>query len=181
MDVLQQLDLVSVIVYEKFSSLSAAQLDWKPDPSTWSIAQCFDHLIVSNKTYFPSFEKLIYHRYKLSFFQKLNPFKKTLGPVLIRLISPQGSKKFRAPKIFRPSPGSVSSNIIQDFLRHQDEIKTVFRSLLQLDTKNLVIASPISSFITYSLADAMELIVVHEQRHVRQANNVVAHPNFLQS
>ena len=41
-----------------FGSLSAAQLNWKPAPKSWSVAQCFDHLITTHSLYFPEFERL---------------------------------------------------------------------------------------------------------------------------
>src|SRR5262245_31798388 len=33
--------------------LSVAQLNWRADPSTWSIGQCLDHLRVANEVYAP--------------------------------------------------------------------------------------------------------------------------------
>jgi hypothetical protein len=175
---IEQLESINMQVRENFSSLSDGQLNWKSEPAKWSIGQCLDHLIISNKTYFPSFEKLIYHRYKLSFLQKLNPFKKMLGPMMIRSLGPQQKKNFKSPTIFEPSASQISFTIVDDFLRHQEELKTYFRKLLQLDTKNLVLASPVSGLITYTLADCMQLIPAHEQRHTDQANKVLHHPNF---
>jgi hypothetical protein len=174
----EQIESINQQVHEKFSLLSSVQLNWRSEPDRWSIGQCLDHLIVSNKSYYPSFEKLIYHRYKLSFFQKLNPFKKIFGPIMIKSLGPQPKKKYKAPKIFTPSASSISSTIVRDFLNHQEELKMYFRKLLQLDTKNLVLASPVTGLITYTLADSMQLIVVHEQRHINQAGNVLNHPNF---
>src|SRR5215216_2499488 len=103
MQFIEQIQLTNKIVEQKFARLSPSQLNWKPDASKWSIGQCLDHLIVSNKTYFASFEKLIYHRYRLSFFQKLNPFKKLLGLMVKNSIGPEPKRKLTAPKIFQPS------------------------------------------------------------------------------
>ena len=57
---------------EKFQSLSSTQLNWKPSENEWSIGQCLDHLIVSNTTYFPTFEKVLHGKYRLGFLQKIN-------------------------------------------------------------------------------------------------------------
>ena len=175
---IEQIESINMQVHDDFSSLSDAQLNWKSQPEKWSIGQCLDHLIVANKSYFPSFEKLIYHRYKLSFLQKLNPFKKLMGPVMIKYLGPQPNKKFKSPKIFEPSASRIAFTIVDDFLRHQEELKSYFRKLYQLDTKNLVIASPSSGFVMYTIADCMQLIAVHEQRHTNQAKTVLHHPNF---
>ena len=175
---IEQLESINMQVRENFSSLSDNQLNWKSEPAKWSIGQCLDHLIVANKTYFPNFEKLIYHRYKLSFFQKLNPFKKIWGPLMVKYLGAQPTKKFKSPKIFEPSASHVAFTIVDDFLRHQEELKSYFQKLSRLDTKNIVLASPSIGLVTYTIADCMQLIAVHEQRHTNQANNVLNHPNF---
>jgi hypothetical protein len=178
MTLIDQIIKISNEAREKFSGLSESQLNWKPEPAKWSIAQCLDHLIVSNKTYYPSFEKLISHSYRLSFLQKLNPFKKMLGPIMVRSMCKGSKKTFKAPKIFEPSSSNISPGIVNDFVKHQEEMKHYFQRLSQLDTKNLVIASPVTGFITYTLADGLELLAAHEHRHLTQAENVLNHPNF---
>lgn len=178
MNLIDQISQISHEASTKFSGLSESQLNWKPEPAKWSIAQCLDHLIVSNKTYYPSFEKLLSHSYRLSFLQKLNPFKKMLGPMMVRSMGKESKKSFKSPKIFEPTTSNIKPDILNDFFRHQEEMKEYYKRLTQLDTKNLIIASPVSSLITYTLADGLELLVVHEQRHMKQAENVLNHPNF---
>ena len=48
-----QLDKITEHFVADFGSLSAEQLNWKPNSQTWSIAQNIDHLIVVNQTYYP--------------------------------------------------------------------------------------------------------------------------------
>jgi uncharacterized damage-inducible protein DinB len=43
--------------FGKFKSLSEDQINWKLSAESWSIAECVDHLIVTNKLYFNEFEK----------------------------------------------------------------------------------------------------------------------------
>jgi hypothetical protein len=43
----------------RFGGLAAEQLNWKPSADQWSVAQCMDHLVTTNGTYFPSFEKVL--------------------------------------------------------------------------------------------------------------------------
>jgi hypothetical protein len=174
----EEIEINSKRVQEKFSFLNIAQINWKAEPTRWSIGQCLDHLIVSNTSYFPAFEKLISHSYRLSFFQKLSPFKKLAGPLMIRSLGPNLKRKLGAPKIFEPSSSNIPADIVQSFLKHQQTLKTYFRQLMNLDTKNLVMASPVTAFITYTLHDAMQILIVHEQRHILQAENVLNHPNF---
>lgn len=43
---------------EVFGNLDLGQLNWKPSAEEWSVAQCFDHLIVTNTDYFPLIKKI---------------------------------------------------------------------------------------------------------------------------
>ena len=178
MGLIEELDGVRQQVEKHFYALNAVQLNWKPEASRWSIAQCLDHLMVTNGTYLPAFDKVLNGTYRLSFFQKLNPFKKAFGPAMVRSLGPQPKKKIKAPALFAPSASELPANTVEQFLEHQEKLKRYFNRLQQLDTENIVIASPVSGFITFSLSDAMKLMVVHEQRHLEQAMAVLHHPNF---
>ena len=40
-----------------FSNISLEQLNWKPSPQSWSLAQCLHHLIVAGSSLFSCFKK----------------------------------------------------------------------------------------------------------------------------
>ena len=48
----KQLDEITAAVQAEFSGLDNTQLNRKPVADKWSIAQCLDHLVVSNDSYF---------------------------------------------------------------------------------------------------------------------------------
>jgi hypothetical protein len=52
-----QIDQTTKKLIATFSDLNSEQLNWKPDPGTWSIAQNIAHFLL-NKSYFQSFEKI---------------------------------------------------------------------------------------------------------------------------
>ena len=178
MDLIASLNGTTQQVTTNFSSLSNKQLNWKADASKWSIAQCIDHLIVSNSTYFPTFDKLINKTYQLPLIQKLNPFNKVFGPIMVKHLGPQSKQKLKNPGLFTPSTSTLPSTIIEDFSKHQEILINYFNQLNLLNKDKIVITSPVSSFVSYSLHHAMQIITVHEQRHFNQAMNVLSHPNY---
>ena len=178
MDLIGQLDMVQLQAVQNFSLLSADQLNWKPDPSKWSIAQCLDHLIVSNSTYFPIFDKILANEYRLSFVQRLNPLKKLMGSMMSKTLGPQLVRKFHSPRIFEPSSSQINPGIVEEFSNLQNKLKNYFTKLLQPSLTKITVASPVSSIITYPLSDALKIIAGHEQRHLHQAINVLNHQNF---
>ena len=56
--VLTQGRLVAEEAKRTFGPLSAEQINWKPGEAEWSIGQCFDHLIISNRPYFTIIEEI---------------------------------------------------------------------------------------------------------------------------
>ena len=50
----EKLSRLAVEVEEKLGGLSKKQLNWKPSPDVWSVGQCLDHLVVTNKQEIPA-------------------------------------------------------------------------------------------------------------------------------
>lgn len=165
-------------VQQNLAALSEDQLNWQPAPCKWSIAQCLDHLIVTNEKYLPAFESILVGSYTHSFWQRINPFTKKMGLWLVKNISEVPERRFKAPKTFAPDNKRYTASILRDFISHQQKLIPLFAALKKLKTREIVISSPVSSLITLRLKEALMLIVQHEQRHINQANNVLHHSLF---
>ena len=153
---------------EEFGKLNHDQLNWKPAPDNWSIGQVFDHLITSNSTYFSGFEAIIAGNKKKTFWESLPFLPGIWGGWLVKSMLP-GKGKFKSPKVFRPSESDVPSAIIQNFLENQDRLITYIEQLKDIDHEKVIVTSPVSPIITYSLKDTFQILLNHEKRHHRQA------------
>jgi hypothetical protein len=51
-DVRAGLDEVARQTQSTFGGLNAGQLNWRPDATRWSVAQCFEHLLLANRLMF---------------------------------------------------------------------------------------------------------------------------------
>jgi hypothetical protein len=161
-----------------FGDLSAAQLNWKPSPERWSIAQCFDHLITSNKGYFPIIESVRAGKKQTRFLERLPVLPGLAGKLLIKSLNPASARKIRAPKKFEPAQSDISVSVIDDFVSQQQQVIDGMKSTSHLDLEKIVITSPAVSFVAYSLMDGYRIIVTHEKRHLQQAQRVAAEPAF---
>ena len=169
---------VTVEVNSLFSNLSFAQLNWKPSPEKWSIAQCLDHLIVSNNTYSPQLNEVVSGSHKNSFYQNLKFVSKFFGNYLIKEASAIVVKPMKSPSAFVPSQSEIPATIVADFEKHQQQFSSLIQQLAKTDLENTVISSPALGIITYNLTDLLTVLAGHEQRHLTQARNVLNHPNF---
>ena len=85
---------------DAFSGLTAEQLNWKPDPNTWSIGQNIHHLIVINSTYYPTFEALKSGQHKTPFLGKIGFITNFFGNFILKSIQPEYERKTRTLPIW---------------------------------------------------------------------------------
>jgi len=155
-----------------FSHLTAPQLNWKPGADQWSVAQCFDHLVTANESFFPIFEKVLSGEKKNTFWASLPWLPAFWGKLLIKAVAPESTRKLKAPKIFHPSSSSIGGAIIRRFIDQQNQVIRYMKVTEDLDLEKIKISSPVTHLITYSLMDAYRIIITHEKRHLLQAMRV---------
>jgi hypothetical protein len=172
---------VAANVRGSFGSLSAAQLNWKPSAERWSIAQCFDHLITSNKGYLPIIDSVREGKKQTTFWERLPVLPGLAGKLLLKSLDPASARKLKSPRSFQPAQSDISATIIDDFVAQQEQIIAGMKSTSHLDLEKIVITSPALSFVAYSLMDGYRVIVTHEKRHFQQAQRVAEETNFPNS
>ena len=168
----QKLSEITATVENEFGTLNATQLNYKITSDSWSIAQCLDHLIISNERYFPVLESIISGKHKMTFWERNNPLTSYTGSQMIKTLGPVLTKKFQSPKLFLPSRSSIKSTIVNDFIEHQKKLCTLLKKLIEPEFKKVVITSPVAGLLTLKLSDALEIMVAHEERHLNQMRRV---------
>ena len=160
-----------------FGHLKPSQLNWKPGPDRWSVAQCFDHLLNSNEGYFPVIEDVLAGK-KRTLWERMPLLPGLAGKLLIKSLDPANTRKLKAPKRFEPAQSDIKGSVINDFVDQQGRIVEKMKATEDLDLEKIVITSPALAAMTYSLMDAYRIIVVHEQRHFQQAKRVMDETGF---
>lgn len=160
-----------------FGRLTPTQLNWKPSAERWSVAQCFEHLLTTNKGYFPPIEGVL-AGIKPTFWQRMPVLPGLAGRLLIKSLDPKSTRKIKAPQKFQPAQSDISPSVIDDFVEQQRRIVEKMKATENLDLEKIIITSPVAAAITYSLMDAYRIIVVHEARHFQQAQRVTEEPAF---
>src|ERR1051325_10296779 len=86
-----------------FGQLTVSQLNWKPSAERWSVAQCFDHLLNTNKGYLPVIENVLAGQ-KPTLWQRMPLLPTLAGTLLIKAVDPASKRKIKAPAKFQPAP-----------------------------------------------------------------------------
>lgn len=168
-----ELDTTTKHFITDFGSLSTDQLNWKPNPQTWSIAQNIEHLIVVNETYYPVLASLEAGTYKKPFMGKIGFIASFLGKTVLNAVKPDRKKKMKTFSIWEPTISEIKKDILKRFENHQTELKQKIEASKELIEKETVISSPANRNIVYKLETAFDIIISHEQRHLEQAREVL--------
>jgi hypothetical protein len=163
----------------EFGDLSAAELNWKPAENSWSVAQCFDHLITVHSQYFPMFERMAAGDLRRSFWEKASPFSGFFGRFLIKAVRPDNPKKVKTTSKAQPSTSEIDCGIIERFAEHQNQMIEHLRRLpTDIDPAKTIITSPLLGFVTYNLDDCFTVLETHCKRHFGQAKRVTETEGF---
>lgn len=154
----------------EFGSLTSEQLNWKPNSSTWSIAQNLDHLIVVNETYYP----VLAGTYNTPFLAKIGFMVSFLGKTVLNAVRPDRKKKMKTFPIWEPTTSNVIGDILNRFQNHQNELIQKIEEAKGLVENGVVISSPANKHIVYKLETAFDIIVSHEQRHIEQSKELLS-------
>ncbi|HWQ13941.1 MAG TPA: DinB family protein [Roseiflexaceae bacterium] len=165
-------------VEAQLRGLSAAQLNWKPNPAEWSLGQCLDHLITANTSYFGPLERLLAGQHVTTFWERLPLAPALFGRLLIYSLHPNQRRRVRTARVFEPTQSAVDQQILPAFAQQQRRLVELMRACAGLDAGRVIITSPALSFVTYSLLDAFRIIVIHEQHHLVQTAKILGLPEF---
>jgi DinB superfamily len=175
---ISELQAISENVIKIFGKLSAEQVNLKPTPQTWSIGQCFEHLIITNNLYFPAIQKVIDGNHRNNFFSKI-PFSTNLIAALMRnSLNPEQPRKMKTFKMFEPSVSDVSISILNDFAENNRKLIEMMEACKGLEIHKIKIPEPLSVALNLRLDDAFEILAMHEQRHFLQAERVIQAEGF---
>ena len=173
-----ELQTVAADAAQVFGGLSGAQLNWKPSAEQWSVGQCFDHLIVTNRTFFPSMEKIAAGEYKSSLWGRVSPLSGFFGRFILNAVDPVKGRKIKAPRAFLPASSDVEADVINRFVQNLSEVSARMRATEGVDLRRTIITSPAMALVTYSLFDAYRIFGAHARKHFEQARRVTGAAGF---
>ena len=163
---------------EKFKNLSINQINWKPFAEGWGIAECIDHLFVTNKLYLTEFEKQFAQKQITTDCANTKSKHKLMSKFIIKSVNPANVKKVKTFPVFMPSKNNHSHDVFEEFKRIQTDLINIVFAYKDLDFNRYVMSSPAAKIIKENFCDVLEIIRLHDRRHFNQAERVLNHSNF---
>jgi hypothetical protein len=177
-DYRRQIEAVNDDARDLLAGLSEAQVNWRPTAAHWSIAECLDHLTVTNREMMERIEAAIKEARSRGLTGR-GPFRYGMvGNMIVRSMEPPVKMKFKAPKIFKPRADQSLEAVSQDFFAVQDELRRLIEEANGINLSRVKITSPVTKLIKLSLGQSFGLLATHERRHLWQARQIREHPAF---
>jgi DinB superfamily len=155
--------------------LSATQLNFKANDSSWSVAECAEHIALTETALYGMLEGAL----------KANPDPAKRGDVkftddqIWNMITDR-TNKVKTPEIFKPS-GKFGSfeGIVKEFNDKRDlHIQNVKKMREDLRNRYAQLPQPFGTIDAYQV---IIFLAAHSERHIKQMEEVKTNPNFPKS
>lgn len=158
--------------------LSTAQANQAPIAGGWSVAQCLEHATLTAELYLPFMAAALQRARDRGPATGASRGRGTLaGRMLIGALDPRRPRpmKLRAPAMFRPAASGIDWAALHD---RADAVHERLAAILaageRLDLDRIRHRTPISFLIRVSLSQALRIQAIHIERHLQQADRVIA-------
>ena len=177
-NVAEQISGIRATLNRLLSALTPSQLNWQPDGGArWSIGQCLDHLTKSADIYSAPIADAI---------AAAPPAAGTparpnlLGRGFIWFIEPPVRVKTPAPGTARPLASTFDPALVRsEFERTLAVLETLASRARQVDSGRARFANPFAGGRrVFNIATGIMVLLAHARRHLLQAEQVKARPDF---
>jgi uncharacterized damage-inducible protein DinB len=162
----------------EFTSLSTTQLNWKPSATSWSVAECLVHLIISNRAYFDVFSRIADGHYTMSLKERFSPLTFLWGIAMKDAMKEQVTRKMTTHKTLNPVKSNFGTGPLEAYLENCSTLLKYISNCREIDLARTVITSPTLKFVTYNVRDAFTFLITHQHRHINQGIRVKGNKDF---
>ncbi len=153
------------------------EIVWSPGPGVWSIAECLEHLVDTNRLYLEAISRRLDVASRGG--ARAGEFRGgRLAAWFIDMVGPRNRRRAKAPKVFTRSLPEAGADSLERFLATLVNFDESTRRARGVDLTRTSIPSPVSGLIRFRLGDAFRVVIEHAKRHIDQAERILHHPEF---
>jgi hypothetical protein len=161
------------------AGLADAQFHWRPDDGrAWSVALCLDHLIRANRAYMDAMRPSLDRALREGWTRRGPIASNIVGRWFVRTMEPPVRSRMRAPRAIVPSATGSREEILLRFHDVHRELVDLVDACAGVDVNRATFASPFLRLAHVRLGTAFRILAAHDRRHLWQAAQVIARPEF---
>ena len=170
---LHQFDRFGGELYEQLRTRSEAELNRKPDATTWSAAEVLQHLMRVHDQYRARLEPLLDPAHRPGLAARLGLGAGFFAKILRGVTHPKAARKTRTLRIFEPTHSQFSKAIVPEFRQHTQQFADLLRRLPETRYGERI-SSPAGTWVVLPVEDVVHLLGNHLERHHRQIQSLLA-------
>jgi uncharacterized damage-inducible protein DinB len=160
-------------VHAEFASLDAALLNQRPAPASWSILECLEHLNRYSRYYNPALAKALASSRTADDSLAAVAYS-WLGRKSVEMMRLTNAKKQTTVKHMNPLGSRLGPAVLAEFDQHQVRLLELLAAAPAVDLNRKAVPVEFFRLLKLRVGEALEFVVVHQQRHVQQAQRVRA-------
>ncbi len=155
------------------AGLSDVQLNWQPNKgTTWSMAQCLDHLARVNTIYAVALEAAV-RKNGASALPRRGPIRPGwFSRFFIRSMDAPARRKFSAPNQALPSSQVSGEQALQSFVDSHGPVRLLVQDSVGLDLNHVRFRNPFLRLLPFTVGTGLLIVLAHDRRHLWQAEQV---------
>jgi hypothetical protein len=174
----RQFAAVKAEASELVAGLDYAQFNWRPDPRSWSVAECLLHLNIVGQRYMRLLEQAM-EEARARGLAGPGPFGYgRVGKWILANTEPPPKKKSKAGRAFMPPDDQPITAVLPTFEHLQEQMELRLEQANGLDLRRVKVPVPGMGPVRFNLLLTFAWIAAHERRHLWQARQVLGRAGF---
>ncbi|HWH60654.1 MAG TPA: DinB family protein [Terriglobales bacterium] len=144
---------------------------WRAAAGSWSVAQCLDHLAITNEVYLGAMKEQAIQARAAGRLRRRPALPGFIGRWFATRMEPpvKTFSKMKSTRNIKPGASPSLADAFGDFLKSQDKIRDYLSTNADLDLAGIRFPNPLIPGIRFSLATGLHVLTAHERRHLWQA------------
>jgi len=163
-------DIIS-LTKELFVNKSAETFNKKPNPESWSAAECLAHLNYSAIGYLNNVIGSFSHKYEGNRNQPYKP--RLLVSKFIKSVGPDSKIRAKTSSKADFSLSILDFKLVDEFIGFQNKFIELLNRISLQDMKKVKVRSPFINIIKFQLGEMFLINLFHQLRHLNQAKKAM--------
>lgn len=161
------------------SPLNEEQFRWRPEPDRWSICENIMHLALSPGDYYPIIARAA-EKARIGGYGLKGTFTKGTirAQLFIKMLAQPIRIRSKTVKSLVPGEPRGKKEVLNDFRESQTRLIELLRDFDGVDLGKAMMNSPYVNFLRMTVAQAFEVLLVHNDRHIWHMQQIVNHREF---
>ncbi len=157
---------------QAFKAMDVEQLNHRNEPQSWSILECLEHLNMYGDFYLPEIKR----RIVTTRHQSSPQFQSgRIGNYFVNLIKPKAElNKMKTGQSVNPLGSTLDAQVIDKFIQQQEQMLVLLNNARQVNLTKTKTSISLTKWIKLRLGDTLRFVIYHNERHLLQAERVIA-------